>query len=61
MTKTECIFFEKALKKIDSKKYAIYPQVSLQSIIDTDSNTRNEELFRIVDFLVVDKKEQKPL
>lgn len=34
------------------RKYVIIPQVNLQTIIETDSNTRNDELFRNVDFVV---------
>ena len=33
-------------------KYVIIPQVNLQTIIDTNTNTRNDELYRNIDFMV---------
>lgn len=33
-------------------KYVIEPQVNLQSIIETNTNTRNDELYRNIDFVV---------
>lgn len=41
-------------------KYVIIPGVNLQTIIDTDSNKRNDELFRNVDFMLFHAKEYKP-
>ena len=60
MTKIEKDFFKKA-NKVLNKKYIIYPQLNLQSIIDTDTYTRNDELFRIIDFVVVEKDSETPL
>lgn len=55
----EMRFFEIA-KDYLSKKYTIVPQVNLQSIIETDTNTRNDELFRNVDFMLFHSKEHIP-
>ncbi|MBP3581593.1 MAG: DUF2726 domain-containing protein [Clostridia bacterium] len=33
-------------------KYVIIPQVNLQTIVSTDTNTRNDELFRNIDFII---------
>ncbi|MBQ9792504.1 MAG: DUF2726 domain-containing protein [Clostridia bacterium] len=43
-----------------SKKYAIIPQVNLQSIITTDSIKRNDELYRNVDFALFYAKDFTP-
>ena len=40
------------IRKRLNYKYVIVPQVNLQTIIDTDSNKRNDELFRNVDFVI---------
>lgn len=42
------------------KKYSIIPQVNLQSIITTNSNKRNDELYRNVDFAVFHSKNFMP-
>lgn len=42
-------------------KYMIIPQVNLQTIIETDSNKRNDELFRNVDFVLFKTKEYQPI
>ena len=41
-------------------KYAIIPQVNLQTIISTDTNTRNDELYRNVDFMIFHSKTFMP-
>lgn len=33
-------------------KYVIIPQVNLQTIVTTDTNTRNDELYRNIDFII---------
>lgn len=55
----EMRFFEIG-KDALSKKYSIVPQVNLQSIIETNTNTRNDELFRNVDFMLYHSKEFIP-
>jgi len=55
MNKYERIFFEKSIKYLKKKNYILCPQVNLQTIIETNTNTRNDELFRNVDFLLIDK------
>lgn len=47
----EMRFFNIVRKALKSK-YVIVPQVNLQTIIDTDTNTRNDELFRNIDFVL---------
>lgn len=42
------------------KKYVIIPQINLQSIVETDTNTRNDELFRNIDFGIFYANEYKP-
>lgn len=49
--KYEMLFFNAIRKKL-SRKYIIIPQVNLQTIIDTDTSTRNDELFRNIDFMI---------
>lgn len=44
------------VRSFKRSKYVIIPQVNLQSIIETDSNTRNDELFRNVDFIMFHSK-----
>lgn len=41
-------------------KYTIIPQVNLQSIISTNTNTRNDELYRNVDFALFHSKSFVP-
>ena len=48
------------IRKHISKKYLIIPQVNLQTIIDTDSNKRNNELYRNVDFVMYKAKTYTP-
>ena len=52
-------YFNIIRKKISSK-YIIIPQVNLQTIIETNTNKRNDELFRNVDFIIFKAKEYKP-
>ena len=56
----EMKFFNIVRETLKSK-YVIVPQVNLQTIIETDSNKRNDELFRNVDFIIYYEKEYKPL
>ncbi|MBO5884368.1 MAG: DUF2726 domain-containing protein [Clostridia bacterium] len=48
------------IRKNLNSKYIIIPQVNLQTIIETNSNKRNDELFRNVDFIIFKAKEYKP-
>lgn len=41
-------------------KYVIVPQVNLQTIIETNTHTRNDELFRNIDFVVYYAKQYIP-
>ena len=41
--------------------YIITPQVNLQTIIETDSNNRNNELFRNIDFGIFDIEMYNPI
>ena len=52
-------YFNVIRKRLNSK-YIIIPQVNLQTIIETNSNKRNDELFRNVDFVIFKAKEYKP-
>lgn len=52
--------FYKLVKFNISKKYSIIPQVNLQTIIETDSNKRNDELYRNIDFIVYHTKQFTP-
>lgn len=40
------------LNKWFKKDYLIVPQVVIQALVDTDNNTRNIELFKILDFVL---------
>ena len=51
----EMRFFNIARKSL-SMKYTIIPQVNLQTIISTDTNTRNDELYRNIDFMIFHSK-----
>lgn len=53
-------FYEFVKKKL-KKRYTITPQVNLQTIISTITNTRNDELFRNVDFCIYKTKGYVPL
>lgn len=55
----EMRFFDIIRSTIKSK-YLIQPQINLQSIIETDSNKRNDELFRNIDFALFYAEEYKP-
>lgn len=59
MNEYEMRFFN-IVRETLSKKYVIIPQVNLQSIISTNSNTRNDELYRNVDFALFYSKDFKP-
>lgn len=55
MTKCERSFFE-ATKKIVEPEYIVQPQINLASIIDKESHNRyRNELFRNIDFGVLDR------
>lgn len=41
-------------------KYVIEPQVNLQTIIETNTNTRNDELYRNIDFVIYYAKKYIP-
>lgn len=48
-------------KKLLPKHLYLIPELNLQSIIETDTNTRNDELFRNVDFCIFNTKYYLPL
>lgn len=60
LNNTEKRFYEYVKKNL-KKKYTITPQVNLQTIIDTDTNTRNDELYRNIDFCIFRTKGYVPL
>lgn len=41
-------------------KYVIVPQVNLQTLVETNTRTRNDELFRNLDFVIFYAKEYVP-
>ena len=51
LNKYEMQFFN-LIRNSLNKKYVIIPQVNLQTIVETDTNTRNDELFRNIDFII---------
>ena len=53
-------FFEYTRKYLD-KNFIITPQVNLQTIIETDTRTRNNELFRSLDFVIFNKEYYIPM
>lgn len=57
--------YEKKFFKIMRNKlknnFIITPQVNLQTIIETNSNTRNDELFRNIDFGIFDTEMYNPI
>lgn len=57
--------YEKKFFHIMRKKlypnFIITPQVNLQSIIETNTNTRNNELFRNIDFGIFDTEMYNPI
>ena len=59
LTKYEMFFFN-AVRKTLNHKYVIIPQVNLQTIVETDTNTRNDELFRNIDFMIYHTNEFVP-
>lgn len=48
------------IRKSLVKKYTLIPQVNLQSIITTNTNKRNDELYRNVDFALFYSKDFTP-
>ena len=52
--------FYNILRQTLKLKYTIIPQVNLQSIILTNTNTRNDELYRNVDFAIFHSKDFIP-
>ena len=59
-TKNEKILFDLITFKLNNK-YIILPQVNLQTIIQTDSMKRNDELYRNIDFCIFEKTTLKPV
>lgn len=54
MYKYEKKFYNELIENID-KKYVVIPQVNMQTIINvTNSNKRNDELYRNIDFVIFD-------
>lgn len=49
------------MRKKIGDKFIITPQVNLQSIIETDSYERNDELFRNIDFGIFDTEMYNPI
>lgn len=60
-TKNEKILYEVLLYKLDNNKYIALPQINLQTIIETDSKERNDELYRNIDFCIFEKETFKPV
>lgn len=60
-SKCELIFYSIAKETLNQKSYIIDPQVNMQAIISTYSNTRNEELYRNIDFGIFTKDEYFPI
>ncbi len=60
MTRNERIVYEK-IKKCISEKYIIFPQISIRSIIQRNFKTNNNTQWKIVDFLVCEKDNYKPV
>lgn len=60
LTDNEKRFFHLA-KQVLAKDLIITPQANLQSFIDTDSITRNDELFRNIDFVIFNAEDYIPL
>ena len=59
MNEWEMRFFDMVRNNIKSK-YTIVPQVNMQSLIETDTNKRNDELYRNLDFVLYYDKEFVP-
>jgi len=60
MSKKETIFY-KIIKNALPQKFCITPQVNLQTIIETNSTNRNDELFRNVDFVIFKTYDYSPI
>lgn len=60
LTQYEKILYETIRDKLD-KNFIVLPQVNLQTIIDTNTNCRNNELYRNLDFCIFDKITLKPI
>ena len=59
-TKKEKILFDLITFKLNNR-YIILPQVNLQTIIQTNSIKRNDELYRNIDFCIFEKSTLKPV
>lgn len=44
-----------------NKKYIVFPQINLQSIIETNTKSRNNELYRNIDFGIFDRNNLCPI
>ncbi len=53
--------FLNIMKKTLKSKFLIIPQVNLQTIIQTNTYTRNDELFRNIDFIIFIAKQFIPI
>lgn len=60
LTKYEKILYEILLRKLEPK-YIAFPQINLQTIIQTDTFHRNDELYRNLDFCIFEKETLKPI
>lgn len=60
VTSTELDFYNFVKDRL-KKKYTIIPQADLQTIVSTNTYTRNDELFRNVDFCIFKTKRMEPL
>ncbi len=60
LTEYEQILYETINDKLD-KKYIILPQINLQTIIETNTNHRNNELYRNLDFCIFERGTFKPI
>ena len=61
LSKHELAFYELAREKLDLKLYIVDPQVNMQAIIDTFSGTRNDELYRNIDFGIFTTSDYYPV
>ena len=59
LNKHEMEFFN-IVRSFLNSKYVIIPQVNLQTIVETNTNTRNDELFRNIDFIVYHTEQYIP-
>lgn len=60
MTKNERIVYKK-LRNCISEKYIIFPQISIRSIIKRNFKTYNDTQWKIIDFLICETSEYKPI